>query len=1044
MKPTRIRIAAALALGLASALGAQPNVIRVPDRYPTIQQALLAAAPGTLILVKPGSYPENLFWPRTEGIRLLAIEGPGRTILDGGGLGRVVQFPIGLGRATVLEGFTITNGHDRDGAGVRIFSSPTLRHNRIVNNRGSDSQDNRGGGVSIVGGSPWLECNIIQGNSCMGGLQAFGGGVFVTGGAAPFLVGNQILGNTCQGVFEAAGGGVHVDEAAPATATLISNTVAGNLCTSSSSGRGGGVSVGSGPVALLNNTVARNGISGVGVPRGGGVHVAATARDGSRLVNNIVVSSTAGGGIYVEAGRPGLDFNDVWQNSGGDYVGVGPGPNDRSVDPGFASAGDYHLAPTSPLIDAGLDLVEVRSAGVDLDGDPRLVDGNLDGLQGNAARVDIGADEFNAARLAAFGLPWVGGSVVFDVTGPAGFDAYLFAGATSSNVLIQPLGLLRVGPAPWLLAGSKPVPSHDVIVIPGSVFLVGLEVHIQAVVLGPGSGPLLGSFTNATRLTLLDPVRTVAEYFLDTKQLDPGPTTADWTRGTKHGLHATVGYGGTGADGVLDLGGNLVLDSSTRTPGADGVVEWNYQSVHIRPGGNLRLTGNRPIRIRVQGSCLIEGTIDAGGHNGLSGPAGTAIQVGQIPGGPGGPGAGAGGDANTNPANPIGALPMELRGGPGWPRVINRCGDPNRSDNRLITVIEENCGGGVGGNRGTPSGTLLRNGCSGNGGGHLQDGMEGDYLCMNIGAFGREFGRKWIVPTGANEVPGLTAGTGGGAGGNAVISTTNPVPSQDIVAGSGGGGGGGVELECFENVVLKAAGRVLARGGSGGQGYTTLVAATTVAGGWGAGGSGGSVWLSATSVTVESGGAIDARGGIGNPNPPHPTRTGTGGDGYIILRDRGGDPTVQSGAVVTPAPLAPRFLYDPPSNGKSEAYSRFYDSGTTSPQWAFDSNDRQTGLVRPGADLLFGVAPVAGQTVHIAFQGAPDVNGVPHWNPAHWYPPGNTTQNPNAVFEPDIDKLRLQGGLRYVRFRIQFDLGKREEGKPPQNPIGVTRLMLRY
>ena len=96
MQPTRILIAAALALWLAGVLGAQSNILRVPDRYPTIQQALLAAAPGTLILVKPGTYQENLFWPRTDGIRLLSIEGPDRTILDGGGAEKL------LGRGDML------------------------------------------------------------------------------------------------------------------------------------------------------------------------------------------------------------------------------------------------------------------------------------------------------------------------------------------------------------------------------------------------------------------------------------------------------------------------------------------------------------------------------------------------------------------------------------------------------------------------------------------------------------------------------------------------------------------------------------------------------------------------------------------------------------------------------------------------------------------------------------------------------------------------------------------------------------------------------
>jgi hypothetical protein len=58
-----------------------------------------------------------------------------------------------------------------------------------------------------------------------------------------------------------------------------------------------------------------------------------------------------------------------------------------SANPGFAGVGDYHLAPGSPLIDAGDPL---PPNGLDLDGDTRVAPGSC----GGAAVRDIGADEF--------------------------------------------------------------------------------------------------------------------------------------------------------------------------------------------------------------------------------------------------------------------------------------------------------------------------------------------------------------------------------------------------------------------------------------------------------------------------------------------------------------------------------------------------------------------------------------------------------------------------------------------------------------------------
>ena len=90
--------------------------------------------------------------------------------------------------------------------------------------------------------------------------------------------------------------------------------------------------------------------------------------DGGTIKNNIITSCKKG--IYLRDGSPtvAIDYNDVWNNPSGNYVGFTAGEHDISVDPLFVGAPDYHLQSTagsyhggawtadgsnSPCIDAG-------------------------------------------------------------------------------------------------------------------------------------------------------------------------------------------------------------------------------------------------------------------------------------------------------------------------------------------------------------------------------------------------------------------------------------------------------------------------------------------------------------------------------------------------------------------------------------------------------------------------------------------------------------------------------------------------------------------
>lgn len=152
---------------------------------------------------------------------------------------------------------------------------------------------------------------------------------------------------------------------------------------------------------LVNNTIyqvtpgASLSVSGT---MGSAAGLRLTSDSALLAINNIVVASDVGIS-NTSSITPLLGYNDLWNNPI-DYVGIVSSPLDLHVDPRFKDAahGDFRLAFSSPLIDRGF---TPMSPSDDLDGNPRPIDGNGDGVP----VTDIGAYEYQPTPLHRYYLP---------------------------------------------------------------------------------------------------------------------------------------------------------------------------------------------------------------------------------------------------------------------------------------------------------------------------------------------------------------------------------------------------------------------------------------------------------------------------------------------------------------------------------------------------------------------------------------------------------------------------------------------------------------
>ena len=329
-----------------------------------IQDAVDAAVAGDEIVVTNGIYAtggrDGNRLAVDKPLTLRSLNGPQFTMIDGGHSNLCVF----LTDSASLSGFTLTNGI----RGVYCPSRAAVVSNCVVTGNSTPqtySGDTGPAGGGASGGT--LNNCILSGN----------------GAVATDVNGHWQLGS---------GGGAF-------NATLNSCTLSGNFAKS------GGAASG---CTLNNCTLTGNRVWGTGIRQsnpGYGGGAANCTLNNCTLVGNLADDFDGpayGGGAY------GCTLNNciAYFNDGGNYdsstlnyscaiplptIGFGNITN-APLFVNFA-AGNYRLRPDSPCIDAGTNL----SASItnDLDGRPRPLDGNGDGL----AAFDMGAYEYRTPLL---------------------------------------------------------------------------------------------------------------------------------------------------------------------------------------------------------------------------------------------------------------------------------------------------------------------------------------------------------------------------------------------------------------------------------------------------------------------------------------------------------------------------------------------------------------------------------------------------------------------------------------------------------------------
>jgi hypothetical protein len=379
------------------------DVLIVPDDYGTIQAAIDATSDGDTVLVREGTYAENITFPTDPADRSITVRsthGAASTTIDGGGNGSVVTFSASS-ESMVLDGFTITNGNADSTGGGGIYcsgASPTITNCNISENSAFSAIFGQGGGMYNENASPTVTHCTFHANTVL----VSGGGMH-NANASPTVTHCTFSAND-GGQY---GGGMYNAGSSP---TVTSCTFSGN---EANMGTCGGMYNSNSSPTLVNCIFHINydgGSYGCDMVNGDSASPTVT---NCTFVNSLTPSMYNGSSASPTVTNCifwGGFLSDMIVNSSSTPPPVTYSAFDTTLYPGtgnitvandpspFVDAwgGDLHLKPSSPCIDAGDNSAPSLPA-TDIDGDYRRIDDPtvVDTGNGTAPIVDMGADEYS-------------------------------------------------------------------------------------------------------------------------------------------------------------------------------------------------------------------------------------------------------------------------------------------------------------------------------------------------------------------------------------------------------------------------------------------------------------------------------------------------------------------------------------------------------------------------------------------------------------------------------------------------------------------------